>query len=115
MLQGCSAKWRQMAGSWPREAARPRSPEGSRRGGSAQLYCPSKRVTVGHSPCMPLVSTLNGDHVCPDLAPVGRDGIQGNGELGILPVAQRERVGWSVQRPPHTKTPRVHKNGLNSV
>lgn len=29
-----------MAGSWPREAARPRSPEGSRRGGSQWVIAP---------------------------------------------------------------------------
>lgn len=109
-----------MAGSWPREAERSRGPEGSRRGGSARLCRPSKRVTLGHSPCLPLVSTLNGDHVCPDLAPVCRDGIQGNGGLRILPVAQRERVGWGIshigpEAPTHSWTPRVHKNRLNSV
>lgn len=50
-----------------------RGPEREREGGSARLRRPSKRVTLGHSPCLPLVSTLNGDHVCLHLAP----GLQG--------------------------------------
>ena len=39
--------------------------EGARLGSVAL----KERVTLGHSPCLPLVSTLNGDHVCPDLPP----------------------------------------------
>lgn len=62
---------------------------------SARPCRPSKRVTLGHSPCLPLVSALNGDHVCPDFAPVYWDGIQGNG-LRILPLVQREPVGRDV-------------------
>lgn len=63
---------------------------------SARPCRPSKGVTLGHSPCLPLVSALNGDHVCPDFAPVYRDGIQGNGGLRIFSVVQREWVGWDV-------------------
>lgn len=70
---------------------------------------PSKRVTPGHSPCLPLVSALNGDHVCPDLAPglQGRypgkpgtrnppDGPEGAGGTGSPP-----QPIW-VSRLPHT-------------
>lgn len=58
MLRGCNVKWRQMAANASREG-----PEQS-----SALPC-SKRVTLGHSLCLPLVSSLNGDHVHPDLPP----------------------------------------------
>lgn len=51
------------------------------RGLSSALSPLKERVTLGHSPCLPLVSNLNGDHVCPDLASVRTDGIQGNSGL----------------------------------
>lgn len=57
-----------MAGSWPREAETSPGPEGCKRGGSARLCPPSKRVTLGHSLCLPLVSALNGDQIWPQSA-----------------------------------------------
>lgn len=87
-----------MAGSWPQETQRSRGPEGVQRGAGKALgaaLSPPQRVTLGHSPCLPLVSALNRDHVCPDFAPVYRDGIQGNG-LRIFSLVQREPVGRDV-------------------
>lgn len=51
--------------------------------GPSSTLSPSKRVTLGHSPFLPLVSTLNGNHVCPDFPQVYRDSIQGNGTVNL--------------------------------
>lgn len=75
-----------------------RDTEGQERGHSSAVS-PSKGVTLGHSPCLPLVSALNGDHVRTDMTPVCRDGIQGNGRLRIPLTAHWELVGRGV---PHT-------------
>lgn len=84
---------------------------------SSQPRRPSKEVTLGHSPCLPLVSALNGDHVCPDFAPVYRDGIPGNGG-GVNSPGGPEGAGGTgrpscgVQRAPLAhRHPQSIKNG----
>lgn len=76
-------------------------------GGQDEAPSPSKRVTVGHSLCWPLVSTLNGDHVRPH-SPFGLPGRYPwklrteNPPHTPVSVAQRELVDLRVSHSAHT-------------